>query len=51
MHETHAKARSIFNPELSSKKKKFYDDKRQLRFVQYTSADAAMSIIQNRRFG
>lgn len=46
MHETHAKARSIFNPELSSKKKKFYDDKRQLRFVQYTSADAAMSIIQ-----
>ncbi len=46
MNDTHKKALSIFYPSLLSKREEI--DQHKIRFVQYTSADSAMSIIQNK---
>ncbi len=46
MDETHAKAVSIFFPSMLGKLNEV--DQRNTRFVQYTSADAAMNIIRNK---
>jgi len=46
MDETHAKALSIFYPEILRKADAL--DENNVQFVQYTSADAAMSIIKNK---
>jgi len=46
MDENHQKALSVFFPSLLSKMQEI--EQSNMRFVQYTSADAAMSIIQNK---